>query len=803
MRGGRENCVYATHVGVPHLVVVRGSAGIGKTDLVRRWTSNLPGAAVLWPHITPPRNAHNFWMRVITQLHARGWINDQELFAAIERAGAPDANIRDITGEVLGLVSEAPVLVIDDLHGVLDDGIYLEILGDLAAFLRGNERMRAIIVETTPSDLESIDLPKHIVVDESYLPPVAFLGEVADNRIRYRSPAPGLRTLVQDPALLRDACVAAIPHEVDAETASLLTGRDGSALLEIFARCGLGSVQTAGYATHFVFRTEVRAEAIAELRSSWPDALKVAAQQLAALAASHEHWELAFEYALLSDDAALITRVGLRVRPFPIELTPDVLEAAAAIPLAQVRANPLLSLLAAASADYLPRPDQSAIELYRHTADAAHNVRRGSSATERLVMLGIESFALRRAGNMTAAVSTAQAFGERAQSMAAEHAVDPDLAHIFANFAYQAAVTLVMGDEFAGALSLLRTLERYALANGLDASRQFALAALGFLEALSGAIPSAKALARALDTRPAPVVDRSRSYHAFVDAAAVIRAGMVGDFSALRRAVVTFRARPHEMLWDILLFGEVLLDIAGGNAGAARVRFDEAVGANLGPSTSRTTTRRASYIRAVLVLLGENPRLLSSTGSRMKDDPASLAFSAGRDIDQGDIEAASAKLSKAAAGARTPLQEHVVFTMLARLGIAENDADSTRDSASHLLVLARTHKLRIAFALLSDDERIRILESLGSPAELRAAFAVTHPLSNESVASNATILTARQLIVIRELAETGSRQEVAKRLFLSPGTVKAHLRAIYKKLDAHNEAEALYRAAALGLLQKG
>jgi DNA-binding CsgD family transcriptional regulator len=295
---------------------------------------------------------------------------------------------------------------------------------------------------------------------------------------------------------------------------------------------------------------------------------------------------------------------------------------------------------------------------------------------------------------------------------------------------------------------------------------------------------------------------RSRSYRAFLDSEAVIRAGMAGDFPALHRAVAAFRARPHEMHWDILLFGEVLLDIATGNTGAARVRFDEAVGTHLVPSTSKTTARRASYLRSVLVLLGENPRLLGTAGTRMSEDPISLAFSAGRDIDHGDYDAASGKLSKAAAGARTPFQEHVVFTMLARLGIAGQDADSTRDSASHLLVLARTHKLKIAFALLADDERARILDSLGSPAELRAAFAATRPLTIDNAPTNTSMLTARQLDVIRALAEFGSRQEVAKKLFLSPGTVKAHLRAIYKKLDAHNQAEALYKAAALGLLQK-
>lgn len=802
MRDGREIQLGVTQPAEPALVIVRGPAGIGKTGLVRRWTASLPSTAVLWPHVTPPRNAHNFWMRVLTQLHARGWITDQELFRAIGRAGQQNGSIRDITGEVLSRIPESPVIVIDDLHGVLDDDVYLEIVSDLSSFLHMCDRMRAVIIESSPSPIDTLDLPAHLIISEAHLPPVAFLGRGTGAHASYRSPAPGLHTLVHDPQMLRDICLVAIPHEVDAEIAAALTGRDGPALLETLARWGLGSLQASAHGPRFVFRAEVRTEARAELRRYWPEALSTAARRLSELALSRGRWEPAFEYATLTEDASFITRIGLRMNPFPMDFTPQMFEGITALPLEQVRSNPMLGLLAATVAEHSPRRDQSAAELYQHSADAAHASRRGSNATERLVMLGVESYALHRSGNMSAAVNAAQIFSDRARTMIDERQIDPELAHVFGNFAYQAAVTLIAGDEFTTAIALLRDLDHYCLAHGIDYRRRFALAGRAFLEALGGRLPAARALAQMADVPPAPPMKRSRSYRAFLDSEAVIRAGMAGDFPALHRAVAAFRARPHEMHWDILLFGEVLLDIATGNTGAARVRFDEAVGTHLVPSTSKTTARRASYLRSVLVLLGENPRLLGTAGTRMSEDPISLAFSAGRDIDHGDYDAASGKLSKAAAGARTPFQEHVVFTMLARLGIAGQDADSTRDSASHLLVLARTHKLKIAFALLADDERARILDSLGSPAELRAAFAATRPLTIDNAPTNTSMLTARQLDVIRALAEFGSRQEVAKKLFLSPGTVKAHLRAIYKKLDAHNQAEALYKAAALGLLQK-
>jgi len=801
MRDDRETQFCAIWPRGPALFVVRGSAGIGKTDLVRRWAAELPGTALLWPHVAPPRNAENFWMRVITQLHARGWIDDHDLYEIIARAGRPDENVRDLTGEVLRGISEAPLIVIDDLHSTVDDDIYLEVVNDLAHFLRACDRLRAVIIESSASPLDRVDLPEHLVIDEAQVPPVAFLGSVDAAPARYLSSAPGLRALVQDPRLLREVCLAALPAELDAEAARAATDREGDELIETFARWGLGALRAGPHGLRFVFRADVRAEALVELRHLWPGAMAAASARLASLYLSRGEVTTAFEYAVLTEDTTIISRMGLRMAPFPFEFTPEALEAIVRLPLDTVRESPLVSLLAATVAEHMPRPDHSASELYRHAAESARATMRGGPPTERLLMLGLESYARRQAGETSAAVATGLRFRERALAMIEKQLIDPELAHAFGSFAYQVAVVLVSGDEFAPAASLLRGLERFCLAHGIDYRRRFALAGLAFLESLAGLVPSADALTQAARGPLPATLQRSRSYTAFLDSSAAIRAVLAGDFPALRRAVSRFRTRPHEMHWDILLFGEVVLDLAAGNAATARARFDNAVGASRAHTTGATTARRASYVRALLVLFGENPRLLASAGTRTAEDPLSLAFSAGRDIDHGELENAAGKLGKGAASANTPLQEHLVFTMLARLGVARQDPEIIRDAASRLLLLAGTHRLKIGFALLTTPERARILEALGSPAELRAAFALTRPLVSEAATPNTSALTSRQLVVIRALADLGTRQAVARELYLSPGTVKAHLRAIYKKLDAHNQAEALSKAAALGLLQ--
>lgn len=69
----------------------------------------------------------------------------------------------------------------------------------------------------------------------------------------------------------------------------------------------------------------------------------------------------------------------------------------------------------------------------------------------------------------------------------------------------------------------------------------------------------------------------------------------------------------------------------------------------------------------------------------------------------------------------------------------------------------------------------------------------------EHVASD--VLTPRQTEVLRCLSEGKSNLEVAQALFISEGTVKAHVKAILAKLDARDRTQALMIAFRRGLLR--
>ena len=66
--------------------------------------------------------------------------------------------------------------------------------------------------------------------------------------------------------------------------------------------------------------------------------------------------------------------------------------------------------------------------------------------------------------------------------------------------------------------------------------------------------------------------------------------------------------------------------------------------------------------------------------------------------------------------------------------------------------------------------------------------------------AHATSLTARELEVLRLLAQGLRNKEMAARLYVSERTITFHLANIYQKLNVSGRTEALSKALAQGLL---
>lgn len=130
--------------------------------------------------------------------------------------------------------------------------------------------------------------------------------------------------------------------------------------------------------------------------------------------------------------------------------------------------------------------------------------------------------------------------------------------------------------------------------------------------------------------------------------------------------------------------------------------------------------------------------------------------------------------------------------------------------------------LLIADALL---ERALVRRALGARTEARAILAearaaiedcpdagmLTQRVSEvarklgtaHARATPGSVLTERELEVLRLLGEGLTKREVASMLFVSYSTVHSHTKSIYRKLDGATRDEVLERARGLGLIASG
>lgn len=116
---------------------------------------------------------------------------------------------------------------------------------------------------------------------------------------------------------------------------------------------------------------------------------------------------------------------------------------------------------------------------------------------------------------------------------------------------------------------------------------------------------------------------------------------------------------------------------------------------------------------------------------------------------------------------------------------------SDREIAQSLFVTERTVTERV--------ERAMQKLQAGSRAELADRLHVRAAAEQPAPGGYPAGLTAREVEVLRLVADGLSNPEVAAKLVLSPRTVHAHLRSVYRKLDVHSRAAAARSAAELGL----
>lgn len=79
---------------------------------------------------------------------------------------------------------------------------------------------------------------------------------------------------------------------------------------------------------------------------------------------------------------------------------------------------------------------------------------------------------------------------------------------------------------------------------------------------------------------------------------------------------------------------------------------------------------------------------------------------------------------------------------------------------------------------------------------------VLHALSRKIMEPPTSLLSDRELEVLRCLSEGLTTSQIGSRLFISENTVKTHIRHILEKLESTNRTEAVSKAVQLGLIKR-
>lgn len=133
--------------------------------------------------------------------------------------------------------------------------------------------------------------------------------------------------------------------------------------------------------------------------------------------------------------------------------------------------------------------------------------------------------------------------------------------------------------------------------------------------------------------------------------------------------------------------------------------------------------------------------------------------------------------------------EHVVASIEAgACGYLLKDASAERITAS-------IHELRAGGAPISPGIARRVLE------RFRAKASASPPLGlAPQPEPDPSPLTPRETELLRMVAKGFTFETIGELLDISPHTVVAHVKKIYRKLAVHSRSEAVYEASQLGLL---
>jgi LuxR family maltose regulon positive regulatory protein len=624
------------------------------------------------------------------------------------------------------------------------------------------------------------------------------------------------------PSVRRFLLHTSATDRISGALADALTGHaDGGRILERLANDGALVVGIGHHREWFRYHPLLRQMLLNQLRVDDPAVIPELHRRAATWFADHDAPIDAVRHAALSGDEELLGHTLLN-HALPWLMSPEGRRLVAAIQTAETdpAGRPTLVGLVCAATVHLNRHDYPAMGLdIRRARELLGTVRPGLRATADIALTLFETAGARGRGLAAQTV----AFGKRALHLLdrapADLAVTPQyrvlalsnlgVGHLWDCRFGEAAGCLHAAEEEAHRLRLELTylnvqahLALIDVANGsLDLGYDRAAAAIRIAE--RRAWTSEPEIIAAHLACASVHMQRAELRAAARHIARGMAAGGGHSGHAARAAVQILQARL------LLAKGHVTKALA--TTAAVREQAD----------TSGTT---APLLDSWIAAATANARLLAGDPEAAidcleTDGDANLGARGRVFLGDGRVALARAKLHLGQPRAAETLLRRVVGdgdTDLATateawLGLVQVAEQRRLDSAAaealaRAIELAEPQRVRLPFLVLGD--RLAVLvrqqqELVRGGSEFAADLAARLGLDTGApVTPLAEPLTDRELSVLRYLPTMRSNSEIGCDLYVSVNTVKAHLKALYRKLGVANRREAVRRARDLGLISE-
>lgn len=827
------------------LAYVHGPAGSGKTVLLADWARRPSAGRGVWITVD---DAHRFrtpfWIAVGETLAEAGFVGPDDVLASAREAMGATSDLRDLL--VRGMRQLGEITLVIDNAGRLDDATVEDVVEVLCAvptvrvvaagrragvWVAAHTRMRLDVASVSPADLaltlaetgrlggvSGVERERlfrasegHPLVVRAHLLEAQTAGDVgAEDALEQHVLAIMAaleeslqrfvrRTVVAD-TLTLDLALALVGDPEGAEGRERDSRQTVLAHLEAIEDRGLGMWSEGG--SVFRYTTALRMTLRGRLQRQSPQTYVALRRRVAEWALAGGRFFDALQIGAELDDLDMVD-CAVRAGFVTLGMAHDqgVRELLGHLSLARLRDRPMTALILALvyNAEVATRP--KALTLFALAIVSSRTRGRRLGLADRIGLRSIENGARRVTGRPSRriAASIAQMLDEMPGD------VRQELSEALPVIYSQLGITWLYTGETGQAVESFENALAAAIGTGRSVAALHPLALLAGTHALMGNMVDAEEYVQRAQEASWPDGWRTGYPGTFYQLGQSLRAleRMDLDAAQMHLDLLAGEVATTEH-WAPLAYAQGWADLAAGHAEAGLIRLEE-VARHHGRRRGTTAIGDAIVEKMRVVLA-----VASGRAPWTADAADGVLGTARLAVLRGWVALLGGHGDKAlehlARGARddseTPRGRTERSGVLVAALLRAGDEDAAAVALTRFAALLDAYRLRLPLLLLPGTDRAAMVALAERTGDDVAHRVLTDVAVADVFPSSAPVptLTPREIVVLHELVQAPSSQEIAERLQVSTNTVRSQMRTLYRKLGAGSRQEALVAAERYGLL---